>query len=95
MKIAITGAGGLVGSHLARHFARSHEVLALKHGDLEITDEAAVNRVIVRAEPSLVINCAVNAVDDCEHDPERARAINAEGPRNLAQAASRVGAELI
>ncbi len=95
MKIAVTGAGGLVGSHLARHFARSHEVLALKHGDLDITDEAAVNRIIASAEPSLVVNCAVNAVDDCEREPERARAINVEGPRDLAQAAARVGAEFI
>lgn len=95
MKIAISGASGLVGSHLARHFARSHEVLALKHGDLDITDREAVNRLIPSAEPSLVINCAVNAVDDCERDPEKAQAINVEGPRNLAQAASRVGAEFI
>jgi len=42
MKIAITGAGGLIGSHLVGHFAPAHEVLALKHADLDITDREAV-----------------------------------------------------
>ncbi len=38
MKIAVTGAAGLIGSHLARYFARGNEVLPLKHSDLDITD---------------------------------------------------------
>ena len=38
MKIAITGAGGLVGSHLAQHLTPRHQVLALKHRDLDISD---------------------------------------------------------
>src|SRR5262245_56793389 len=80
MKIAITGAGGLVGSHLARHLSADHTVLALKHRDLEITDREAVRRWVLSERPSLLINCAVLNVDECERDPALAQAINVAGP---------------
>src|ERR1043166_5200353 len=95
MKIAITGAGGLVGSHLARHFAAEHEVLALKHHDLDITDHAAVKRLVKRERPGAIINCAVLNVDECERDPALAAAVNTTGPRALAEAAAEVEAEII
>lgn len=95
MKIVITGAGGLIGTHLARHFDGDHEVLALKHGDLDITDRLAVERCLTDARPSLVINCATIEVDDCEREAKLAQAIHVEGPRALAEAASRAGAVFI
>src|SRR5437764_14071570 len=95
MKIAITGAGGLVGSHLARYLAEAHEVLALKHRDLDITDTAAVKRWVKREQPAVIINCAVLNVDDCERNPELAEAVNVSGPRALAEAADEIAAEMI
>jgi len=84
-----------VGGHLARWFARDHDVLALKHGDLDIADRLAVKRCVTDARPDLVINCAVLQVDECERDPARAQAVNVDGPRYLAEAANAVGAELV
>lgn len=95
MKILITGVSGLVGSHLAKRLMPSHEVVALKHGDLDITDEAAVRRRVAEAIPELVVNCAVFQVDECEKNPARSRAVNTDGPRHLAKAASEVGATII
>ena len=95
MKILITGAAGLVGSHLARSLRREHEVLALTHGDLDITDRGAVRRYVATAEPVLIVNCAVLQVDESEQDPTRAQAVNANGPGFLAEAATEVGAEMI
>jgi dTDP-4-dehydrorhamnose reductase len=95
MKIVVTGAAGLVGSHLATRLAREHEVLALKHGDLDITDQHAVHQCIADTKPDVILNCAVLQVDDCEKDPAKAQAVNAEGPRNLAEAASEAGAEIV
>ena len=86
-EILITGAAGLVGSHLARRMARDPEVTALKHADLDITDPVAIDRYVAAAQPALIFNCAVLQVDDCEQHPDRARAINVEGPRLLAEAA--------
>ena len=95
MKIVITGAAGLVGSHLAIRLAREHEVLALRHSDVDIADRDAVHRRLAQAKPRLIFNCAVIQVDEAEKDPASAQAVNAEGPRYLAEAASEAGAELV
>jgi len=75
--------------------ARDHEVLALKRGDLDITDCDDVNRRVTDAKPSLIINCAVIQVDQSEQDPAKAQAVNVEGPGLLAETATKVGAEII
>ena len=95
MKILVTGAAGLVGSHLARTLARDHDVLALKRSDLDISDRDAVNRYVSAVKPSLIVNCAVIQVDESEQNPSKAQAVNVEGPRFLAAAASRLDAEII
>lgn len=95
MKIAITGAGGLVGQHLARSFANKCEVRALLHTDLDITDGAAVRNWCAAERPTLIINCAVIDVDLCERDPALAQAVNVDGPRHLAAAAADIGAEIL
>ena len=96
MKIIITGAGGLVGGSLSRRLARGGgEVLALRRADLDVTDARAVGSLIRAERPSLVVNCTALGVDECERDPEAARAVNVEAPRALAAAADEVGAEFL
>ena len=84
MRIVVTGASGLVGSAAVRQFG----AVALTHRDLDITDAAAVERVVRGAD--LVINCAVAGVDECERDPKLARTVNVDGPLNLARAAKSI-----
>ena len=95
MKILITGAAGLVGSHLARRLARDHEVVALGHGELDITDAVAVRRRVWRDKPALIFNCAVLQVDESEQELAKAQAVNVDGPRFLAEAACESGAEIV
>jgi dTDP-4-dehydrorhamnose reductase len=95
MKVIITGAGGLVGGCLARRLKREHEVLAPRRAELNVTDAAAVTRFINEERPRLVVNCAVLGVDECERDPEAARAVNADATRSLAAAAALAGAEFL
>jgi dTDP-4-dehydrorhamnose reductase len=95
MKILVTGAAGLLGSHVAQRLARDHDVLALNHGNLDIADRAAVSHCVSDVKPSLIVNCAVIQVDESEQNPAKARAVNVEGPRFLAEAANIVGAEVI
>lgn len=95
MKIIITGAGGFVGKELARFFAVSHQVTALTHQALDITDREAVKRCVNEALPDLVINCAVLGVDVCEADPALANAVNVAGPKFLAEAAAEIDAEIM
>src|SRR3712207_773210 len=94
-KVALSGAGGLVGRHLSARLGSSREVLALTHAELDITNRAAVFRLVEAERPGLVVNCAVLGVDECERDESAARALNVEGPRALAEAAASVGADLL
>jgi dTDP-4-dehydrorhamnose reductase len=95
VKILITGASGLIGSHAAQRLDREHEVVALKHADLDITDRESVSRCVWDTKPALIINGAVIQVDESEQNPAKAHAVNVEGPRSLAEAAMRAGAEFI
>jgi len=95
VKVLITGAAGLVGSHFTQRLRRAHDVLALNHGDLDITDRSAVERCVKDAKPELIVNSAVLQVDESEKDPIKAKAANVDGPGFLAEAASQIGAEII
>lgn len=80
---------------MSRRLGRAHEVLALSHGDLDITDRDAVERRVIEAKPALIVNCAVLQVDDSERNLAKAKAVNVNGPAFLAEAASQIGAEII
>lgn len=69
-------------------------MLALTSSQWDITDAAAAERFIKAGD--VVINCAAyTKVDDAENDEDRARAVNAVGPENIAHACARAGADLI
>ena len=92
MRIAITGAGGMLGQDLASVLRPNHEVLALDHRACDVLDEAALRRVFSEWRPDRVVNCAaITDVDGAETDPERAFAVNARGAGNVARAAEQAG----
>lgn len=98
----VTGARGQLGTDVvAATAAAGIPVTALGSRDLDITDPAAVQRVLAAfadsaPERAVVVNTAAyTAVDDAETDRDRAFAINADGPGQLAAAAHRLGLGLI
>lgn len=93
MKVAVTGAGGLVGSALVRRFGQ--RAMALSHGDLDITDSDSVHRIIRDLHPETIFNCVAVGVDECERDPDLAHRVNVEGPAYLAEAAHSIGAVIV
>lgn len=95
MRIAVIGSAGLVGAEVARRFSGSHDVLAWKHGELDIRDGPAVGAALAASRPDLVVNCAALGVDASESDPALAFEVNAAGPGHLATAARAIGAELV
>ena len=95
MKILVTGAAGLIGSHFTRRFKADHDLLALTRRELDISDQGAVRSRVAAERPSLIVNCAVVQVDEAEHNPAKAAAVNLQGPKFLADAATQVGAEII
>ena len=87
MKVLLTGANGQLGLELSDVLPKNgHETVALTRGDLDVSDPTAVERAMERHAPNLVINAAAYTnVDACETEPGFAYAMNALGPRNLAQ----------
>jgi dTDP-4-dehydrorhamnose reductase len=77
--------------------APSHaHIVALGRAELDIADEAAVQRVMAAHRPDAVMNAAAyTAVDRAESDSARAYAVNADGPGYLARACAAQGARLI
>ena len=83
----ITGAGGLIGSHLARSassFAPGWRIAALTREFLDLTDFEAVTRAFAAQKPSLIIHCAaLSRSAACEADPRLAETLNVSVTRHL------------
>jgi dTDP-4-dehydrorhamnose reductase len=88
----ITGAGGLIGSYLARissQEAAGRRVTPLTRQDLDFIDYAAVRLRFAREKPSLVIHCAaLSRSPECQTNPAKARQQNVEVTTNLAEVAA-------
>ena len=71
-------------------------VIAVDLPELDISNYKAVDDYIRRFKPDVIINCAAYTnVDGCEVNHDAAYKANALGPRNLAQAAEKMGARLV
>ena len=65
---------------------------------LDITDQTAVCTTIALEQPDVIVHCAAWTAVDAAEDPEnrdKVYAINAEGTRNIAEAAKAVGAKMV
>ncbi|HTI49899.1 MAG TPA: dTDP-4-dehydrorhamnose reductase [Planctomycetaceae bacterium] len=83
MRIALFGANGQLGTALSS--CLTQKILPLGSDAADVSSGAQVAAVLDDAAPDLVINAsAYNLVDKAEDEPERAFAVNALGPRNLA-----------
>jgi dTDP-4-dehydrorhamnose reductase len=97
MKYLITGRNGQLAREFIREFeARSIEFIAPDEAHLDITNSANVAEAVASYRPDVIINCAAyNLVDKAEQEREKAFAVNALGPKHLAQAAARHQALLV
>ncbi|MDX1329616.1 MAG: dTDP-4-dehydrorhamnose reductase, partial [Burkholderiaceae bacterium] len=96
MRILLTGKGGQVGHELRHALAPIAEVIAVGTHDCDFTDADAIEALVSRVKPHVIINpAAYTAVDKAESEPDRAAAINATAPGVLAKQAQRLDALLI
>jgi dTDP-4-dehydrorhamnose reductase len=71
-------------------------VFAFEHRELDIANTEDVLQAVRKTKPDAVINCAAwTDVDGCEDDVERAFAVNARGPENLAVASREASAAFV
>lgn len=96
-KIWIVGASGHVGTALKEQLDCLRYKLCLTDSvEVDVTNRELVHRYIVSTRPDIIINCAgVTDLAECESNPEKAYAVNAIGPRNLAVEAQSIQAKLI
>ncbi|WP_085677887.1 MULTISPECIES: dTDP-4-dehydrorhamnose reductase [unclassified Pseudomonas] len=96
MKILVCGHNGQVAQALQAQLNGLGEVHVLGREHLNMARPEALREPVRRLAPQLIINAAAHtAVDQAESEPDLAFAINAEGPRILAEEAVRLGAPLI
>jgi dTDP-4-dehydrorhamnose reductase len=97
MKYLIAGKKGQLARAFIERFERNGtDFLAPGEEDLDITNQEKVLDVIGRSKPDFILNCAAyNLVDRAEDEPEKAFAVNADGPGALAAAARRYGSFLV
>lgn len=97
MKYLVAGRNG----QLARAFIKTFELRSIDfsapdESKLDITKTALVDEIVTAYKPDIIINCAAyNLVDRAEAEHETAFAVNALGPKHLAQAAARHKAILV
>lgn len=97
MRLLVTGAAGMLGREVASAAtAAGHELTALGHAELDITDAVAVEAAVRDARPDAVLNCAAwTDVDGAETHSEQALAVNGHGAGNVARAAAAAGAWIV
>lgn len=108
MRLAVTGANGLIGAEAVALAAGDHEVLALGRGPcrlapgpyrwqtVDLADGAATEAALLAFRPAAVLHAgALTDVDACERDPALAWRVNAGGTAAVARACARLGARLL
>lgn len=97
MKILVTGASGQLGYDVCEELKRRKvDYVGTSSKELDITDPAAVERMLQEFRPDVVLHCAAyTKVDQAEDEPELCWAVNAEGTKNLAVACRRINAKML
>ena len=95
MRWLITGSKGQLGTDLRLQLA-DEEVVGVDLPEVDITDSAAVDRLVAETGADVLINAAAyTAVDPAEEHEDIAYAVNATAPGILASAVARHGGTLI
>jgi dTDP-4-dehydrorhamnose reductase len=97
MRLLVLGSGGMLGRAVVADARRlGHDVVALTHADLDVTDADHVTRVVTAAEPRAVVNCTgFTDVDGAESDEGRALRVNGDGAGNVARGAAEASARVV
>ncbi|CAI0781384.1 dTDP-4-dehydrorhamnose reductase [Serratia proteamaculans] len=91
MRVLLTGAAGQLGRCFIDRLPADWILMATDSQQLDITDPVAVSAVVAQFMPEAIVNAAAyTAVDKAESEPEKAKAINVDGPSFLAAAAAKL-----
>lgn len=99
MKVLVTGVKGQLGYDCMNELAkRGHEAVGVDIEEMDITDEASVQKVIRETAPDAVIHCAawtaVDAAED-EENREKVRLVNAVGTEHIAKVCKELDCKML
>lgn len=90
-----------IGSDLPTEYTglKDHEaILKMPYRSMDITDKAAVEKILLEETPDVVIHCAawtaVDLAEESEHQ-EKVHKINAEGTKNIAEVCKKINCKMI
>lgn len=97
MKVLVTGSKGQLGYDVVNELnKRNHTAIGVDIDDMDITDSASVDSVILSVNPDAVIHCAAwTAVDLAESEEEKCTLVNKTGTENVVNACKKIGAKLL
>ncbi len=94
--VLLFGKTGQVGFELERALRPTCRLIAPDHAELDLTDATAINELISRTKPDIIVNAAgFTIVDAAQAKPELAMQLNAVAPGVVAECAEKTGAALI
>jgi len=108
VRVAVTGANGLLGGAAVHDLSGRHEVLAIGRGacrlppgafswaEADLGDGCSVEAVLREFRAEAVLHAgAMTDVDACERDPQAAWRVNVGGTEQVARACRMLGARLV
>lgn len=99
MKFLVTGVKGQLGFDVMNELdKRGYEAIGVDIEEMDITDEASVDKVITEVNPDVVIHCAAwTAVDAAEEEENipKVMKVNAEGTENIAKVCKKLDIKMI
>ena len=97
MKVLVTGYNGQLGFDVVKELtARGIESRGVDIEDFDITDEKAVSDYVRAYNPDVLVHCsAYTAVDKAEDNIQVCRAVNVDGPRNIAKICKELDCKLV
>lgn len=97
MKVLVTGVRGQLGHDVMNELEkRGYEGIGVDVQEMDITDPAAVEKVIGQAAPDSVVHCAAwTAVDAAEEQEETCRRVNVDGTENIAKICEKLDIPMI
>ena len=99
MRVLVTGAKGQLGSDVVNELnSRKYETIGVDIEEMDITDPESVNKVVVKANPDVVIHCAAWTAVDAAEDRDNisiVRSVNVEGTKNIANVCKKLVCKMI
>ena len=97
MKVLVTGVKGQLGYDVCKVLEqRGIEYVGADLEDFDITDQQMAHDFIVNCRPDAVVHCSAwTAVDAAEENMDKVKAVNTDGPRNIALACKEIGAKMV